>query len=60
MNSTWLKSSYSGGDINNCVELRVDGQRVSIRDSKCAVATLTVPSPAWQSFLFTVRGTSGR
>ncbi len=33
-NSKWRKSSYSGGQNNNCVELALDTVQSSIRDSK--------------------------
>ncbi|MER6122619.1 DUF397 domain-containing protein [Streptomyces sp. NPDC001795] len=30
----WWKSSYSGGDTNNCLEVAVEGAHVLVRDSK--------------------------
>jgi hypothetical protein len=30
----WFKSSYSGGNGDNCVEVAVTGQAVHVRDSK--------------------------
>ena len=33
-NRKWRKSSYSGGQNNNCVELAMDTVQSSIRDSK--------------------------
>lgn len=48
---TWRKSSYSGGGINNCVELRLS-ERVSIRDSKRPDAGMLTLAPAvWTRLL---------
>ncbi|MFD0135142.1 DUF397 domain-containing protein [Streptomyces sp. NPDC127159] len=30
----WRKSSYSGDDNNDCVEVAVEGVRILVRDSK--------------------------
>ncbi|MEU6442230.1 DUF397 domain-containing protein [Streptomyces sp. NPDC047046] len=32
---TWVKSSYSGADGGNCVELAVGEHTMPVRDSKC-------------------------
>jgi hypothetical protein len=49
----WRTSSYSanGGD---CVEVAATPERVLVRDSKNpAGPALTVPTPAWRTFLST-------
>ncbi|EDY44384.1 DUF397 domain-containing protein [Streptomyces sp. SPB074] len=33
---TWVKSSYSGADGGDCVELAVGERTMPVRDSKCA------------------------
>ncbi|MFE3855990.1 DUF397 domain-containing protein [Streptomyces griseorubiginosus] len=54
----WRKSSYSGPDDgNNCVEISPSPTHVSIRDSKTpARATLTLPTPAFTTFLDGLKG----
>jgi hypothetical protein len=50
----WRKSSYSAS--GNCVEVAVQTESVSIRDSKNpAGGVLSVPSSAWQAFIEIVR-----
>jgi Domain of unknown function (DUF397) len=57
-NGNWLRSSYSGGQNNNCVELSFGGDRVSVRDSKNPAGdVLTLGEPAWTSFLNDVKHT---
>jgi Domain of unknown function (DUF397) len=57
---TWRKSSYSGGPINDCVELKLDEHRVSIRDSKNPAGdVLTLGKPASTSFLNDVKRRAG-
>jgi hypothetical protein len=58
--ATWRKSSYSGGNGGNCVEVAVlaGGRRV-VRDSKDpAGPTLTFSPAAWRAF--TARLRAGR
>lgn len=55
MNTTdalsWFKSSYSGGDGDNCVEVALRPQAVHIRDSKDkAIRPLVVRPTAWAAF----------
>lgn len=39
----WFKSSYSGGDGDNCIEVALDAEAIHIRDSKDPRIT---PSPS--------------
>ncbi|MBE9497927.1 DUF397 domain-containing protein [Streptomyces sp. GKU 257-1] len=55
MSTTWLKSSYSGGQGGNCVEwapqLATAGN-VPVRDSKdTSRAPLSFPTAAWSAFV---------
>jgi hypothetical protein len=48
----WVKSSYSGSDGGECVEVAVAPERVHVRDSKDpAGPVLTVSPEAWTSFV---------
>jgi hypothetical protein len=52
---SWRKSSYSGGEGGNCVEVAAAGM-VLIRDTTDREGlTLCVPQAAWSRFLATVR-----
>ena len=52
----WRKSSYSGGQNNDCVELDVHATRTSIRDTKNrSGGTLTMPATTWARFLTAVK-----
>lgn len=47
----WFKSSYSGGDGDNCVEVAVRSDAVHIRDSKDkGIRSLVVTKTAWTAF----------
>ncbi|MEU5523924.1 DUF397 domain-containing protein [Streptomyces sp. NPDC047860] len=47
----WFKSSYSGGDGDNCVEVAVRPEAVHIRDSKDKrIRSLIVAPKAWAAF----------
>ncbi|MEU9579841.1 DUF397 domain-containing protein [Streptomyces chilikensis] len=49
---TWFKSSYSGGEGGECVEVAPTPAIIRIRDSKApAHGTLTVRPHAWSAFL---------
>jgi hypothetical protein len=51
--TTWRKSSYSGSDNSNCVEV-ADGfpTAVPVRDSKNPTGpALVLPTPAWSAFV---------
>ncbi|WP_299538622.1 DUF397 domain-containing protein [uncultured Streptomyces sp.] len=48
---TWLKSSYSGGGGDNCVEVAQALSHVLVRDSKdTRKPALAVSLSAWQAF----------
>lgn len=47
----WRKSSYSGGQGDNCVEVAVHTEAVRVRDSKdTGVSPLLVSRAAWRAF----------
>ncbi|MFI2409327.1 DUF397 domain-containing protein [Streptomyces sp. NPDC018947] len=47
----WFKSSYSGGEGDNCVEVAVRPEAVHIRDSKDkSIRPLVVTPKAWAAF----------
>ncbi|MFD8807040.1 DUF397 domain-containing protein [Streptomyces sp. NPDC059597] len=49
--SAWFKSSYSGSEGGNCVEVSVRTEAVHIRDSKDKrIQPLTVTPSAWAAF----------
>ncbi|MFC8308992.1 DUF397 domain-containing protein [Streptomyces olivaceus] len=54
MNATepnWIKSTYSGGGGDNCVEVALCTDAVLVRDSKDAdKPALTVSPDAWSAF----------
>jgi len=48
---TWRKSSYSGADSGNCIEVATAAQTVAVRDSKDPHGpALTFGQPGWQAF----------
>ncbi len=49
----WFKSSYSGSEGDNCVEVARGLTAVGIRDSKLSTESprLTVPAGPWADFL---------
>ncbi|MFW6721474.1 DUF397 domain-containing protein [Streptomyces sp. MAR4 CNY-716] len=48
----WFKSSYSGGDGDNCVEVAVTSRAVHVRDSKDREGVrLSVTPAAWADFV---------
>ncbi|MCX5341784.1 DUF397 domain-containing protein [Streptomyces atratus] len=48
----WIKSSYSGDNSGNCVEVATCPDAVHVRDSKdLAVPALAVSPAAWADFL---------
>ncbi|MCP9988545.1 DUF397 domain-containing protein [Streptomyces sudanensis] len=48
---SWFKSSYSGGDGDNCVEVAMSPATVHVRDSKDTdIRPLTVTPTAWTAF----------
>lgn len=51
----WFKSSRSTGASNACVEVRLTGHGVFVRDSKDrASGHIAVPHRAWRAFLRTL------
>ncbi len=55
----WFKSSYSGGDGDNCVEVAVHPEAVHIRDSKDkGIRPLVVAPAAWAALTALVRESS--
>ncbi|MFE3217301.1 DUF397 domain-containing protein [Streptomyces antimycoticus] len=54
---TWFKSSYSGGEGGECLEVAVTAHAVSVRDSKdTARPDLAVGRAAWARFVRYVTG----
>jgi Domain of unknown function (DUF397) len=53
----WRKSSYSGDNSGNCIEVADNDNRILVRDTKQAGQgpMLTVSSAAWRSFTATVK-----
>ncbi len=50
--ATWFKSSYSGGEGNECVEITHASSGVGVRDSKAhARGALTVNPAAFAAFV---------
>ncbi|HEX3780104.1 MAG TPA: DUF397 domain-containing protein [Pseudonocardiaceae bacterium] len=48
----WRKSSYSGSNGGECVEVAATSTVVGVRDSKNATGPLmAVPAASWQRFL---------
>lgn len=51
-NLTWFKSSYSGTEGGQCVEVAAATSVVHVRDSKVALGpVLTVSREAWAGFV---------
>ncbi|MFI6652567.1 DUF397 domain-containing protein [Streptomyces sp. NPDC050529] len=49
---TWFKSSYSGNDSGNCIEVATRPHAIHVRDSKdLTVPALTLSPAAWAAFL---------
>lgn len=51
----WFKSSYSGSEGGNCVEVATAPTAIRIRDSKAPQGHVTVSPTAWAAFLATAR-----
>ncbi|MEU3918981.1 DUF397 domain-containing protein [Streptomyces sp. NPDC029004] len=48
----WFKSSYSGGEGGECIEVAVDASAVHLRDSKTpASAQLAFQREKWAAFV---------
>ncbi|MFJ6987574.1 MULTISPECIES: DUF397 domain-containing protein [unclassified Streptomyces] len=53
----WFKSSYSGGNMTECVEAAFTPYGVLVRDSKAAGrAQLVVSAAAWSGFVGRIGG----
>jgi hypothetical protein len=53
---TWRKSSYSGGNGGNCVEVGAAGRVIAVRDSKDPDGPrLAFGREAWQAFAAKVK-----
>jgi hypothetical protein len=53
---TWFKSSFSGPTMNNCVEVALSPEEITVRDSKDRQGPVLVFTPAeWRAFLAGVR-----
>ncbi|MFE9923818.1 DUF397 domain-containing protein [Streptomyces sp. NPDC005774] len=49
---TWFKSSYSGTEGGQCVEVAAGSAAVHVRDSKTITGpVVTVPREAWAGFV---------
>ncbi|GAA2353648.1 DUF397 domain-containing protein [Streptomyces carpaticus] len=49
---TWFKSSYSGSQGDDCVEIAIADQAIHVRDSKDTTRTpFTVSHESWTPFL---------
>ncbi|UGQ11283.1 DUF397 domain-containing protein [Yinghuangia sp. ASG 101] len=47
----WIKSSYSGSDGGDCVEVATAIHATRVRDSKSIGPMLTFQGPSWSLFL---------
>ncbi|MFF8700616.1 DUF397 domain-containing protein [Streptomyces albidoflavus] len=53
----WFKSSYSGSEGDNCVEVALDAEAVHVRDSKdLGRDSFAVAPGAWAAFTAHVSG----
>jgi hypothetical protein len=56
--TTWRKSTYSGGNGSDCVEVGDSGPAVMVRDTKDrAGAALTFGPDAWLRFAAAIKST---
>jgi hypothetical protein len=56
--TTWRKSSYSGGNGSNCVEVASSGTAarvILVRDTKNRAASLEFSARAWRDFAATLK-----
>ncbi|WP_078871211.1 DUF397 domain-containing protein [Streptomyces caatingaensis] len=57
-NSPWIRSSYSTGSGNNCLELRPRPHVVHVRDSKLGVSLrLSFGTTTWADFVTSLSDT---
>jgi len=58
-NTRWRKSSYSGGQGGNCVEVRDGRNVIAVRDTTDRQGPILTVSPsAWQTFTERLRNAS--
>lgn len=58
--ATWRKSTRSGGNGGNCVEVATAGDHIGVRDSKNPDGPVLIVSPAdWRAFISHLRGHAG-
>jgi hypothetical protein len=58
--TTWFKSSYSGGEGNECVEVSFSGPITAVRDSKArGQGMLSMPSCVFATFVESVKRQAG-
>lgn len=52
LRTTWIKSSYSGTQGGNCVEVAISPRTIRVRDSKIpSTPHLSLSPTAWTTFL---------
>jgi hypothetical protein len=57
VNSTWKKSTRSGGNGGQCVEVRTHAGNIQVRDSKDPTGPVLVFTPAeWDAFVAGAKG----
>ncbi|KOU77036.1 DNA-binding protein [Streptomyces sp. MMG1533] len=47
----WIKSSYSGSEGGNCIEVATQPSAIHVRDSKHTGPVVTMAPAAWSAFL---------
>ena len=58
---TWRKSSYSGANNGNCVEVGTAARTVAVRDSKDPSGPrLAIPAASWSAFTTRVQDDEAR
>ena len=58
---TWRKSTYSGANSGNCVEVATAARTVAVRDSKDPSGPrLAVPAASWSAFTIRVQDDQAR
>ena len=56
---TWRKSSYSGSNGGNCIEIATSTATVAVRDSKDPKGPVLVFGPEdWEQFTSQIKGTA--
>lgn len=54
--TAWIKSTYSGANTSECVEVAPLAAHTAVRDSKSPDGpALTLPRPAWAHFIRAVQ-----